>query len=235
MLFTVCASMSAQDIILTRDSDIIEANVQEISDDVIIYKAFDNPDGPLYRMATSKIIKIKFKNGTEQTFNRSVAQSMSAPAASMPSSRLTYRSGDLYCGSTKLTDADMKSIMPVNLYEQANGGLNMRNHGKRLVIAGSVLSAVGIVSAAVAGSQMYRYDYNYGYVYYDETAFAFYWTGMTVMSSGLTCLAVGVPLYCVGQSRAKKAASAYNTSNGYPEVSFNVGSTRNGFGLFMNF
>lgn len=61
----------AQDVILTTESDMILAKILEISEDSISYKKFDNQDGPLYKMSVSRINKIKFQNGTEQTFNDS--------------------------------------------------------------------------------------------------------------------------------------------------------------------
>lgn len=231
-----CSSLSAQDIILTKDSDMIEADVQEISDDFVTYKAFNNQDGPIYRIATSKVVKIKFKNGTEQTFNKQASPYVARPATisgtEIPSGQLAYRNGALYCGGTKLTETDLQSLLPVDLYKQANGGLNMRKHGKRLVMAGSILSALGTATTITLYYSVYV-DQDYSWE--GTTGAGFYLLGIAATGAGFTCLAAGIPLYCVGQYRAKKAASSYNMANGYPELSFNIGSTRNGFGVFMTF
>ena len=63
----------AQDIIHTSDSKQIEAKVLEVSDDEVSYKMFNNLDGPIFKMVTSKIIKIVFENGTEYAFVEEVA------------------------------------------------------------------------------------------------------------------------------------------------------------------
>lgn len=62
----------AQDVIITTESDMILAKILEIGEESISYKKFDNQDGPLYKMSVSRINKIKFQNGTEQTFNKSI-------------------------------------------------------------------------------------------------------------------------------------------------------------------
>ena len=54
-------SAFAQDIILMTDSEVIEATVIEINDDQVVYKAYDNPDGPVYKISASKISKISIK------------------------------------------------------------------------------------------------------------------------------------------------------------------------------
>ena len=65
----VSSRLSAQDIILTTDDEIISAVISEIGDDSIVYKKADNPDGPNFRINTSRVVKIQFANGTTQEFN----------------------------------------------------------------------------------------------------------------------------------------------------------------------
>lgn len=70
----ICHFASAQDIIITRESDIIRAVVKEIDENDIVYKDFDNQDGPVYRIGQSKVLKIRFQNGKEQEFGSSDLQ-----------------------------------------------------------------------------------------------------------------------------------------------------------------
>ncbi len=85
-------SAFAQDIILMTDSEVIEATVIEINDDQVVYKAYDNPDGPVYKMSASKISKITFANGTEEVFGESVAFSP-VSAEPVPFGRMIYEKG----------------------------------------------------------------------------------------------------------------------------------------------
>ncbi len=71
LLILLCASLytaTAQDVIHTRDSKTIEAKVLEINDVGISYKRFDNLEGPTFKMAADKIVKIVFENGTEYAY-----------------------------------------------------------------------------------------------------------------------------------------------------------------------
>ncbi len=68
MFFLPFSMVKAQDIILTDSQEIIMAKVLEIGDDAIIYKMADNPSGPNMKIASSRVVKICFENGTEQLF-----------------------------------------------------------------------------------------------------------------------------------------------------------------------
>ena len=70
LLMAVCTQGFAQDIIHTFDSAPIEAKVLEIGESSILYKAYNNPDGPNYRMSVDRIVRIVFENGTERVFAR---------------------------------------------------------------------------------------------------------------------------------------------------------------------
>ncbi len=64
-----CGSVFAQDRIHLLDSRrVIEAKVIEIGEVDIIYKLYNNLDGPDYRLSTSRIESIDFENGTRQVF-----------------------------------------------------------------------------------------------------------------------------------------------------------------------
>ncbi len=59
---------AAQDIIHTKDGKTIEAKVLEISDEFVSYKMFNNLEGPVFKIASNKVFKIVFENGTEHSF-----------------------------------------------------------------------------------------------------------------------------------------------------------------------
>ncbi len=71
----LCSLVYAQDIIVTTESERIDAKITEISDTEVKYKSATNPDGPVFVISTSKIASIVFKNGEVKTFaNTNVAQ-----------------------------------------------------------------------------------------------------------------------------------------------------------------
>lgn len=63
MLMLVGASLFAQDKIIGYDNSIINAKITEISDSLIIYKAWDNLDGPIYTTSKMNVAVILFQNG----------------------------------------------------------------------------------------------------------------------------------------------------------------------------
>lgn len=67
MLFSISNSFG-QDIILMKDSELVQAKIIKITSDIIQYNRYDNLDGPFYEIPTSLIEKINFENGTEQYF-----------------------------------------------------------------------------------------------------------------------------------------------------------------------
>ncbi len=70
----------AQDIIIMRNGDEVEAKVTALTDSDISYKKWSNQDGPTYTTAKSKVFMIKYKNGDKDVFKEEAP----APAATAP-------------------------------------------------------------------------------------------------------------------------------------------------------
>jgi hypothetical protein len=60
--------LSAQDLILKKNGDEINAKVQEIGVTEIKYKKSDNLNGPVYTLLKSEVFMVKFENGTKEIF-----------------------------------------------------------------------------------------------------------------------------------------------------------------------
>ena len=58
----------AQDLIVLRSGDEIEAKVEEVATDVIKYKKFDNLTGPSYSIEKYKVFMIRYENGSKDVF-----------------------------------------------------------------------------------------------------------------------------------------------------------------------
>ena len=58
-------SLFAQDLIIFKNGDEIQARVKEIDPNNIKYDRFDNPGGPLYTIHRSDVFMIKYENGTK--------------------------------------------------------------------------------------------------------------------------------------------------------------------------
>jgi hypothetical protein len=57
-----------EEVIVTRDAEEIKAFVLDTVGVDVKYKKFTNPGGPTYRLAKSKIVSIKYQDGTIKTF-----------------------------------------------------------------------------------------------------------------------------------------------------------------------
>jgi hypothetical protein len=69
VLFSFVASVAlAQDLIVKRDAEEIEAKVEEITDTHIKYHKFSNLEGPVYSVAKSEVLMIKYANGEKDVF-----------------------------------------------------------------------------------------------------------------------------------------------------------------------
>lgn len=71
-LMAISSVALCQDKIYKRDGAIVTAIVKEVSDKKIVYKKYDNPNGPDYSMVISDIEKIIYQNGSEDNFGQPV-------------------------------------------------------------------------------------------------------------------------------------------------------------------
>lgn len=222
---------SAQDIILTKESQIIKAHVKEITEDQVAYTRADNPEGPVYKISASSLQKICFENGTEEVFDtgkaaNGIATGTTSPAAALSPAFtdrfLRYGRGDVVFNGRKLCSEEMEYLMPYDLYSQARKGQKMRNVGKGLLIPGAVLTGLSVIF------------YSISFSYFDGPEPVNFCFGFASGLVGVPLLCTGVPLYCVGEGKVKKAVNSYNETC-RKDYSLNIGSTNNGFGLYLNF
>lgn len=69
LLLVISCSAFSQDIITLADGRTVKAKILEISPETIRYKKFDNQDGPTFAVPITEITKVRYANGSEDTFN----------------------------------------------------------------------------------------------------------------------------------------------------------------------
>lgn len=87
LVLATCAiqALMAQDIIVTRQSERIDAKVTEVTENEVRYKKTSNPDGPVFVLSRSSIVSIIYANGEVQLFNdTNEEQKRSSSAISQP-------------------------------------------------------------------------------------------------------------------------------------------------------
>ena len=239
----LCGNAFAQDIIHTIDGYSIEAKVLEINDDDILYKTFDNLDGPDYRMSVSRIARIVFQNGTEKSFAPStiLVPSPFAYDPYGPYGPLEYRWGHYYDRRGRLYAEQLQDYLGVSLYgSDYRKARSQYQSGLWLTIGGATLLVSSIISSAMLS------DYNRGVASMNmpssmrsnehSSVGALYVAGGI---AGAACLGAGIPLWIKGNRKLNAIADDYNqrygrNAYGY-KSSLRVGSTGNGIGLALNF
>jgi hypothetical protein len=75
---------SAQDVIMLKNGDEVDAKITEVGIQEIKYKRMDNLEGPVYVMPKADIFKIKYKNGTSELMTATVTAPASTTATAKP-------------------------------------------------------------------------------------------------------------------------------------------------------
>ncbi len=86
MLALVCCTVSAQDIILKKNADEIQAKVLKVTETEIEYKKWENLDGPIYIIPANEIFIIKYQNGSKDIISANSARTRSDIAGNFPKS-----------------------------------------------------------------------------------------------------------------------------------------------------
>lgn len=72
----MATAVMAQDVIITKESERIEAQITEITDEAVKYKRFDNLDGPVFVLSAPKVASIVFANGEVFVFREQPQRSV---------------------------------------------------------------------------------------------------------------------------------------------------------------
>ncbi|MCL2442030.1 MAG: hypothetical protein FWD13_01010 [Treponema sp.] len=71
-LLTGIWSVTAQDLIVLRNGEMIESKVVEISQTEIRYRRYTNLDGPMIVIPAANVLSIRYENGTYEIINTSI-------------------------------------------------------------------------------------------------------------------------------------------------------------------
>lgn len=69
ILLIFSSSLRAQDLIELKNGEIIKSSVSEVTKKEVVYKKYDNPKGPNYRINTNEIVEIRYENGAIDLLN----------------------------------------------------------------------------------------------------------------------------------------------------------------------
>lgn len=90
MLSLAALNVAAQDIIVMRNGDEVEAKVTKVGTTEVEYHKWSNQDGPVYTVAKSDVFMVKYKNGEKDVFDNVTAKSDNSPKSESNSSVPQY-------------------------------------------------------------------------------------------------------------------------------------------------
>ena len=211
--------LSAQDVIITKDSRRIRAKVTEVNVNDVKYKSFTNLNGPTYTIPKNDIVSIEYQNGEIDTFVRASTPSRAntsrtSPTFSQPP--LTYRNGVRLDG-VRLKPNDVRMVM-----EEDPDALYTYNKGRKL---GSIAFGLSYAGGAMIGV-------NLGLLIADEDPIP------VLYALGGASITAGFILAFIADGKIKQSVSIYNSGQRrYSAVPYqiNFGLTQTGVGFTMNF
>ena len=205
LIFICCSNaLQAQDIIMLRTGDEIQAKVLEVGNQIIQYKMFDNHDSTIYNMQKSDIFLIKYENGTKDVFLTNNTEEVHV-SSKLP---LTYNNG-VWQDGTKIRPAQVREMMSGN-----SGALQLYNSGREVFVVGN---AFACSAAFVLGLDLGLYLVSGK-------------SNNILLGIGLAGTIIGITMIFTSESQMRKSVSLYNASlmHGTTAYSLNFGITKSG-------
>ncbi|MDR0456173.1 MAG: hypothetical protein LBH20_05770 [Treponema sp.] len=125
LLAGIC-SVTAQDLIVLKNGDMIEAKIMEISPSEIRYKRIDNLDGPMIIIPKVNVLSIRYENGTTEIINTAGQESIPADntrTTALNPDRLTF-AFNANAGGALLAGTSMRGSGPSVCFEFSKGKFN---------------------------------------------------------------------------------------------------------------
>ena len=159
VIYSLCfvlsfAQLKAQDIIIMRNGDEVQAKVEEVGQTEIKYKKFSNLEGPSYSVSKAQVFMIRYENGQRDVFEAprppaNVQQAPSAPGG-QPPGRISFTSSDIARARTAATIGYV-AIAPVL---GAAVGAAAADDGTAIGAAATVIFGVTLPIVAASGSKL---------------------------------------------------------------------------------
>ncbi len=213
------SSAFGQDMIVKRNAEEIEANVEEVNDTQIKYRRFSNPTGPVYSISKNEVLMIKYENGEKDVFTEATTPAQTLATTPVSPGKMTSRAGNFFLDGRQISIAEAKdlSIPYAEAIKHIRTGQGIYTLSIIMAIGGGGLLGWQL-GAAIAGR-----DISIGGLV----------AGVLVTGGAFGIGAVTVAQY-------KKAAAAYNLANGIAgvpdyDIRLAVQPTVGGIGLALTF
>lgn len=239
LLFVTISIVSfAQDIIITKDKERIQAKILEVSKDEIKYKKFTYQDGPVFSIDIDEIVTVAYENGEVEIYNEETIEEknemIQAKAEALRKQEAMYgtliKEDDLYylCDRDKRTKMDKEAYLEF-IQDNCPEAYKSYKTGNRLWKAGFGLLGSGLGMTLLVGTPLYVFGILEDYEEYRIAGSAFLTMGSLATSGS-------IPLLVVGGIKRNNSYEVYNDHCKNPQyLSFSINAKANGVGLALNF
>lgn len=224
--------VQAQDLIITKDAQQIQAKITEISKDAIRYLDFDNQEGPVFVLETTDIVSIVFANGQVKVYNHAEqtqhTQTLPAP---QENNDIRIRKADSYyiLGDKKMSEKEYLNFIQKNCPE----AWGSYQQGDRLAKCGGGLLWGGV--GCVVGGAFWM---GLGFGINNSTIIGLGYAGIVLASlGGGVFIPASIPCIAVGKVKMNNTYEVYNESCARQrnELTFGIQASQNGIGIAMSF
>lgn len=251
LLFLVVAviaalTATAQDLIVTRDGQRIEAKITEVSSTEIRYKEWNNQDGPTFVLRSDELNTIIYQNGTVKTFEHTsaapttvtyTAPSSALTASSVPYGMITKEDNDIYTvGNRRMSESEYIAFIRQNCkeaYDYYESGVSLWSAGWKLFAMGCAFTIGGAAWWCVGWYVYTPYSSGSDWTTYRALTIG----GCVLMGLGGLAVTGSVPCLIVGGIRKNNSHEVYNETcvRQQTAVEFGLQPSPGGLGLAIKF
>jgi len=216
--------LSAQDILRLKSGRELKVSVVEENDNLIKYREYENPTGPVYSVSKDKVESVKYRKGSkpvQEAKSDKPEEKIEQPLQTDSKDMLVVKKRFVYLNDIKQNSRNVKTIMDENteaisLYESGKLMCDLSNTCALAVIVTS------FTASTIANKQKEDAD------------------RVRISAIGLSIdgafIITAIILSSRGKKNIRKAVDLYNSSLSKPvSYNFNFGLQENGIGLGITF
>lgn len=218
-------SAFAQDLLMLKSGTEIKVNIVEEGPDIIKYREFENPTGPLYSVARDKVASVKYGKESKE-IKQAIGRETDKPVAVIPSQvsqsgLLTAKKRFVYLDGVVQAPRSVRLLMEdqPEALRSYDSGMKMFRRSNACPLAGMVLSFATAYSIKDMPEQSDKIR-----------------VGVIVLSIEGVLVISGILFAKAGKTKLKNSASLYNSAINKP-VSYKLdfGLQENGIGMALKF
>jgi len=227
-LLFLCGSVESalgQDLLILKSGREIRAVVVEEGVDIIKYREFDNPTGPLYSVTKDKVASVKYDKSSKEIKNTNVRETgkpvAEAPEQENKSGLLTARKRNVYLEGVVQAPRSMRLIM-----EDQPEALRLYESGRKLCRL-SNSCAFGVMITSFIFTQN---------VNKKETSEEKIRAGIPGLVIDGGFIVAAIIMSATGKSKIRSSVNMYNSAVNKPvSYTLDFGLQENGIGLALKF